>query len=687
MMTLATNVKNFLKSKHISVPDEWIEPCLEFIQMDNPGINMGNTRVIYEKVYEQWLHSDLTELASCCLPFGLVQKRNTMLNGQFVLQVNQIRDIGHPAYVQLQKLRKTEGGNAAVSADKQYQPLWEPKPSRMLFMQMTDGTSVVQGMEYRFIPHLNVNVKPGTKVLVSGAVKCRRGVLLLTRDNITVLGGATESLSITNAVENVLARTLGVEETDEPHELLEIEATQVPQSQMSQYYPSQVNRVPSRSHNLPNVASGQGGGRMASSVNRQQNSPSAPPPPVMDDLDDDFLDSDLEAALNQIESQAGSSLSSSSYNNASSGSKNLHALNSKKTSNNSMMSNKMVNNSVKPGNIRSKESQNQKPLGNSDVDMAICEEFFNDDFDDELLLSAESSVQEKSVQLSSTQPRRTVAGLSSTTVKPSNSFVEVTSSKPIRPPPLFGNQNNFSVTNKATPVRAVAPQKLGKVSPLMSSLSKSSNSLRAKQSCLTNFLTKVPGNQENKVPVNIQNSNILNIDEMENEFAQPFEEEIGMNKKRMKTTEKKDSATHLVTKAPFTYLYFLPENPTQMQEYIVKGFIMTLISKLEVTNGNWRLTAVINDGSASHEVDIDNKILCHFIGMTCSEFQIKKKEARFNPALQQQLSKSVGSCQQKLISLCCLLRLQLFPDFIAAPSPVCRTGDVTPHSLSCILYF
>ncbi|XP_064106317.1 recQ-mediated genome instability protein 1-like isoform X2 [Macrobrachium nipponense] len=659
-MTLTTNVRNFLKSKHISVPDEWIEPCLEFIQMDNPGINMGNTRVIYEKVYEQWLHSDLTELASCCLPFGLVQKRNTMLNGQFVLQVNQIRDVGHPAYVQLQKLRKTEGGNAAISADKQYQPLWEPKPSRMLFMQMTDGTSVVQGMEYRFIPHLNVNVKPGTKVLVSGAVKCRRGVLLLTRDNITILGGATESLSITNAVENVLARTLGVEETDEPHELLEIEATQVPQSQMSQYYPSQVNRVPPRSQNLPNVASGQVGGRMASSVNRQQNSVLAPPPLVMDDLDDDFLDSDLEAALNQIESQAGSSLSSSNSNNPLSGSKNLHSLNSKKVSNNSI-NNKMVNNGVKPGNSRSNASQDKKSLGNSDMDMEICEEFFNDDFDDELLLSAESSVQVKSVQLSSAQPRKTIAGLSSTTVKPSNSSLAVTSSKPTRPPPLFGNQKNFSVTNKATPVRAVAPQKLGKVSPLTSSLSKSSNSLQAKQTCLTNFLTKVPGNQENKVPANNQSSNILNIDEMESEFAQPFEEEIGMNKKRMKTTEKKDSPTHLVTKAPFTYLYFLPESPTEMQEYIVKGFIMTLISKLEVTIGNWRLTAVINDGSASHEVDIDNKILCHLIGMTCSEFQIKKKEARFNPVLQQQLSKSVGSCQQKLISLCCLLRLQLLP--------------------------
>lgn len=30
-------------------------------------------------------------------------------------------------------------------------------------MQLTDGTSVVQGMEYRVIPALNHNLKPGTK--------------------------------------------------------------------------------------------------------------------------------------------------------------------------------------------------------------------------------------------------------------------------------------------------------------------------------------------------------------------------------------------------------------------------------------------------------------------------------------------------------------------------------------------
>lgn len=44
------------------------------------------------------------------------------------------------------------------------QPVWEPKPSRMLLMQITDGTSVVRGMEYHAIPILSLNIKPGAKV-------------------------------------------------------------------------------------------------------------------------------------------------------------------------------------------------------------------------------------------------------------------------------------------------------------------------------------------------------------------------------------------------------------------------------------------------------------------------------------------------------------------------------------------
>ncbi len=39
------------------------------------------------------------------------------------------------------------------------------KPSRMLFLTLTDGCGLVQGMEYQLIPGLSVKTPPGAKVL------------------------------------------------------------------------------------------------------------------------------------------------------------------------------------------------------------------------------------------------------------------------------------------------------------------------------------------------------------------------------------------------------------------------------------------------------------------------------------------------------------------------------------------
>lgn len=44
------------------------------------------------------------------------------------------------------------------------------------------------------------------------------------------------------------------------------------------------------------------------------------------------------------------------------------------------------------------------------------------------------------------------------------------------------------------------------------------------------------------------------------------------------------------------------------QEIVVKGFIMTLTSRLEQVEGKWKLTVIINDGTASCEVDIEDQV-------------------------------------------------------------------------------
>ena len=42
---------------------------------------------------------------------------------------------------------------------------WEPKPSRMMLLKMTDGQTEIQGMEYRPIAALGGNLQPGFKVI------------------------------------------------------------------------------------------------------------------------------------------------------------------------------------------------------------------------------------------------------------------------------------------------------------------------------------------------------------------------------------------------------------------------------------------------------------------------------------------------------------------------------------------
>ena len=42
---------------------------------------------------------------------------------------------------------------------------WEPKPSRMMLLKMTDGQTEIQGMEYQPIAALGGNLQPGFKVI------------------------------------------------------------------------------------------------------------------------------------------------------------------------------------------------------------------------------------------------------------------------------------------------------------------------------------------------------------------------------------------------------------------------------------------------------------------------------------------------------------------------------------------
>ena len=127
-----------------------------------------------------------------------------------------VLNIGQSAYSQHLKITRGQESNSDVSADKKIPSKWEPKVKRMLLLELTDGTQVIQAMEYMPINALHLDLLPGTKILIKGPVECRSGVILLRPNNVELLGGEVSDWVQMYAPENVLARLVGKPENPNP---------------------------------------------------------------------------------------------------------------------------------------------------------------------------------------------------------------------------------------------------------------------------------------------------------------------------------------------------------------------------------------------------------------------------------------------------------------------------------------
>jgi len=203
------DISKFMKDSGYTCTEEWLEACLGWIQ-ETYANNPITSAFVKKETYGQWLDTNLTEMESSCLPPNLSQQRVTILQGRFGLQINSLEDIGESSYSQYNKLKKLENENTNVAAtdSNQITPTWQPKPRRCLYLSLTDGSQNIFGMEHTSISTLSLSLKPGSKIMVSGPVECRLGVLLLCSSQVTVLGGEVEALVNTNSLENVLSRNL-----------------------------------------------------------------------------------------------------------------------------------------------------------------------------------------------------------------------------------------------------------------------------------------------------------------------------------------------------------------------------------------------------------------------------------------------------------------------------------------------
>ncbi|XP_066500524.1 recQ-mediated genome instability protein 1 [Hoplias malabaricus] len=199
----------------VQVPQTWLEACVEWVQEEAGGSVVSQAQ-LNQQVLDQWLLTDLRDLAHPVLPAGVSEVEKTELNSCYCLQMDSLLDVSQPVYSQLQRVRGTDCTNEQVTAVTQAtQKPWEAKPTRMLMLQLTDGVQSLEGMEYQPIPALNASLPPGTKLQVVGKVAVRLGVLLLKPENVRVLGGEVELLVERHSQAKVLCRTLGLPEDDQ----------------------------------------------------------------------------------------------------------------------------------------------------------------------------------------------------------------------------------------------------------------------------------------------------------------------------------------------------------------------------------------------------------------------------------------------------------------------------------------
>nr|XP_026501003.1 recQ-mediated genome instability protein 1-like [Vanessa tameamea] len=198
---ILNSVRNYMSSNHMVVDQDWLSECVNHLI----GSNFNEDQIKLQ-TKEQWLLNNLTDVCPGCLPQNLKSRVKIELNGQYVLQINALVDIGSSAYQQHLKLQKVNTENIEATTR------FDDKVSnhRMIQLYMTDGVQEVTGIEYKPMRNLSLDVIPGSKVLIKGPVECRRGVILLTENCIELLGGEVEELIIANSQAAILSSKLSL---------------------------------------------------------------------------------------------------------------------------------------------------------------------------------------------------------------------------------------------------------------------------------------------------------------------------------------------------------------------------------------------------------------------------------------------------------------------------------------------
>ncbi|GLV43705.1 Tudor domain containing 3 [Carabus blaptoides fortunei] len=254
-------LKQIFKSKFQHVSDYWLECCIDWFKEQHTDYTQ---QYMDDIIIQQWLETDLREIEVSCLPPNLSKEKKLILRGNYAMQIMYFRDISKPALSQLRDIRnmynltrnhmdnENETNNSA---------------NRVLYFQMTDGVQLINGFEYQSIPVLNINLKPGIKVLLLGPVLVQNGEFILKPNNVKILGGEVEDLLVTNAVENVLARELNLPINPNPGQAIVIANNP---AQNKSTVTNVVQNTATQQSTIPNRQNGAAASRTNTTTSRNQ---------------------------------------------------------------------------------------------------------------------------------------------------------------------------------------------------------------------------------------------------------------------------------------------------------------------------------------------------------------------------------------------------------------------------------
>ncbi|XP_070568492.1 recQ-mediated genome instability protein 1-like [Ptychodera flava] len=664
MVVTASGVLSNLKSScHILAKEEWCHACIEWIQDEYQNTSLSPSR-IQEIVYEQWLHGDLKELAEPSLPRGLSTQEKTILRGMYCLQVESVRDVSQPAYSQLQKLSGGTDPEELASTFTQTTPRWQTNSSRMLMLQLTDGVQALQGMEYKPCPDLSVDMSPGMKIQVQGTIQCRLGVLLLTSENVRILGGDVESLMEENSQVMVLSRAINV---DPPVQMQTSNST-IPDITTEEQQPIRQQDVGAShqtltrgqrsmetaqglawqqqrqvSHVQPQSLTNQWSGGesqydsqgfkqpypVTQSWGRQQRNDREPSHDRntdtgagelmdIDDDDDDLFNDDVLQHLDEIEQQFQG-----------------HAADTTSSQSPTVVA---ENFTLRQGSqLKPQQQRRPQQLIQGSRNSTVTAQNAGRGVGN---TSTMPSNGRQFLQSSNSSNRDSVAG-TSVWNQPSTSYGSGGKEVPVANRQFGGNR--LPTKSFSSPVSGTDRQ----------SVSYSGLEAEQDRKMITSTRTKTFEEEKTSFHGNagdLESDDIDLFDDFEDDFTEAELELLSTD------TLEKDPSPALSNLSDIGN--FLPVREKTVVK--IKGFIMTLTSTL-TCHPSWSLQAKINDGTGSLEVRLSDSVLTKLIGYTVQEMKKLRAEAKTNKAMDSKLRNAIQQCKQSLIDLYGIMEVELSP--------------------------